>query len=74
MLELHTSQVYTVDATTIKRARKNEKEQLRGDKAEVPPWDGQQLNYSGLQLVCGRPTLALSSALVLSCLVCVDDS
>ena len=29
----------------------------------------------GLQLVCGRPTLALSSALVpetLSCLVCVD--
>ena len=33
-------QVYTVDATAIKRARKNEKEQLRGDKAEVPPWDG----------------------------------
>ena len=31
----------------------------------------------GLQLVCGRPTLALSSALVpktLSCLVCVEDS
>ena len=31
----------------------------------------------GLQLVCGRPTLALSSALVpqtLSCLVCVADS
>ena len=30
----------------------------------------------GLQLVCGRPTLALSSALVpqtLSCLVCVED-
>ena len=30
---------------------------------------------SGLQLVCGRPTLALSSASVpqtLSCLVCVD--
>ena len=42
MLELHTRQVYTVDATAIKRARKNEKEQLRGDKAEVPPWDGQQ--------------------------------
>ena len=34
MLELHTRQV---DITTIKRARKNEKEQLRGDKAEVPP-------------------------------------
>ena len=42
MLELHTRQVYTVDATAIKRARKNEKEQLRGDKAEVPPWDCQQ--------------------------------
>ena len=31
----------------------------------------------GLQIVCGRPTLALSSALVsqaLSCLVCEDDS
>ena len=30
-----------------------------------------------LQLVCGRPTLALSSALVpqtLGCLVCVEDS
>ena len=26
MLELHTRQVYTVDATAIKRARKNEKE------------------------------------------------
>ena len=38
MLELHTRQVDTVDTTAIKRARKNEKEQLRGDKAEVPPW------------------------------------
>ena len=31
----------------------------------------------GLLIVCGRPTLALSSALVpqtLSCLVCVEDS
>ena len=31
----------------------------------------------GLELVCGRPTLALSSALVhqtLSCLVCVEDT
>ena len=80
MLELHTRHVYTVDTTTIKRARKNEKQQLKGDKAEVPPWDGQQLNYwggGGLQLVCGRPTLALRSALVpqtLSCLVFVEDS
>ena len=42
MLELHRRQVYTVHATAIKRARKNEKPQLKGDKAEVPPWDGQQ--------------------------------
>ena len=28
MLELHTRQVYTVDATVIKRARKNEKSNL----------------------------------------------
>ena len=42
MLELHTRKVDTVDTTRIKRARKNEKEQLRGDKAEVPPWDGKQ--------------------------------
>ena len=83
MLELDTKQVYTVDATAIKRARKNEKEQLRGDKAEVPPWDGHQSNFwgggggEGLQLVCGRPILALSSTLVpqtLSCSVCVEDS
>ena len=37
MLELHTRQA---DA-------KKEKEQPRGDKAEVPPWDGQQGNYWG---------------------------
>ena len=36
MLELHTRQVDTVDTIRIKRARKNEKEQLRGDKAEMP--------------------------------------
>ena len=35
----------------------------------MPPWDGQQGNYwgggggGGVQLVCGRPTLALSSYL-----------
>ena len=35
------------------------------------------LGGGGLQLVCGGPTLALSSALVsqtLSCSVCVEDS
>ena len=74
MLELHTRQVDTVDATAIKRARKNEKEQLRGDKAKVPLGTASNEITGGLQLVCGRPTLALSSALVpqtLSCLVCI---
>ena len=42
MLELHTRQVDTVDTTAVKRTRKNEKEKLRGDKAEEPPWDRQQ--------------------------------
>ena len=41
---------------------------------------GKEMSLPGvcrLQLVCGRPTLAHSSALVpqtLSCLVCVEDS
>ena len=34
----------------------------------MPPWDGQQKKIlgggGGLELVCGRPTLALASALV----------
>ena len=52
-----------------------QKEHLRGDKTEVPPWDGSNEITGGLQLVCGGPTLALIFALVpqtLSCLVCVD--
>ena len=42
MLELHTRQVDTKDITAIKRARKNEKEQLRGDKAAK---ETHQLNH-----------------------------
>ena len=40
-------------------------------------WDTGNKITGGLQLVCGQPTLALSSALVpqtLSCSVCVEDS
>ena len=41
MLESHTRQIDTIDTTTMKRAKKKrKKEQLRGDKTEVPPWDG----------------------------------
>ena len=80
MIELHTRQVYTVDATAIKRARKNEKEQQRRQSRSAAlgrPAINLLGGGGGLQLVCGRPTLALSSALVpqtLSCLVCVEDS
>ena len=44
MLESRTRQIDTIDTKAMKRARKNKKkeEQLRGDKTEVPPWDGQQ--------------------------------
>ena len=42
MLISHTVQIDTTDITAMKRARKNEKEQLKGDKTEVPPWEGQR--------------------------------
>ena len=76
MLELHTRQVYIVDATTIKRARKK-KSNLEATKQKCRLGTASNEITGGLQLVCGRPTLALSSALVpqtLSCLVCVEDS
>ena len=47
------------------------------NQIEVPPWDASNEITGGLQLVCGRPTLPLSSTLVpqtLSCSVCVEDS
>ena len=74
MLELHTRQV---DITTIKRARKNEKRNLKETKQKCRLGTASNEITGGLQLVCGRPTLALSSALVpqtLTCLVCVEDS
>ena len=74
MLELHTRQV---DISTIKRARKNEKRNLEETKQKCRLGTASNEITGGLQLVCGRPTLALSSALVpqtLSCLVCVEDS
>ena len=77
MLELHTRQVYTVDATAITRASKNEKDNLEETKQKCRPGTASNEITGRLQLVCGRPTLALSSALVpqtLSCLVCVEDS
>ena len=74
MLELHTRQV---DATAIKRARKTKKSNLEGTKQKCRLGTARNEITGGLQLVCGRPTLGLSSALVsqtLSCSVCVEDS
>ena len=40
MLKSHAGQI---DTTAMEQARKkNENEQLRGDKREVSPWDGQR--------------------------------
>ena len=39
----HTRQIDTIDNTAMKRARKkNKEEQMRVEKIEVPPWDGQR--------------------------------
>ena len=77
MLELHTRQVYTVDATAIKRARNTKKSNPEETKQKCRLGTASNEITRGLQLVFGRPALALSSALVpqtLSCLVCVEDS
>ena len=78
MLELHTRQVYTVDTTAIKPARKNEKKSnLEETKQKCRLGTASNGITGGLQLVCGRPTLVLSSALVPqtpSCSDCVEDS
>ena len=75
MLELHTRQVYT---TAIKLARKKtKKSNLEETKQKCRLGTASNEITGGFQLVCGRPTLALSSALVpqtLSCLICVEDS
>ena len=60
------------DAAHLKSPKNQNRRAALGRKAMKLLWGG-----GGLQLVCGRPTLALSSAFVpqtLSCLVCVEDS
>ena len=74
MLELHTRQV---DTTAINEPGKTKKSNLEETKQKCRLGTASNEIIGGLQLVCGRPTLALSSALVpqtLSCLVCVEDS
>ena len=82
MLELHTRQTDTIDIIAMKRARENEirttkSRQSRSVALGRPAMKLLGERGGGLQLVCGRTTLALSSALfpqILSCLVCVEDS
>ena len=66
---------------TIKDKRTTKRNQNRSAAFGRPEMKllggGGGVEEGGLQLVCGRPTLVLSSALVpqaLSCLVCVEDS
>ena len=81
MLESRTRQIDTIEITAMKRARKKciknnyeeTKQKCRLGTASNKITEG---GGGGLQLVCGRPTLALSSALVSQTvvLVCVEDS
>ena len=64
------------DTTAMKRAMKINKIKRRQSRSAALGRPAIKL-LGGLQLVCCRPTLALSSALVpqtLSCLVCREDS
>ena len=69
MLELHTRQA---DTTAIKRARKKEKNATKRRQSRSAALGRPAMKLlggggGGLQLVCGRPTLALSkSELVVS--------
>ena len=86
MLESHTREIDTIDTAAIKQARKKSKEnkkrttvrrQNRSAALGRPAMKLVCVCGGGLQLVCGRSTLALSSALVpqtLSCSVHVEDS
>ena len=64
--------------TTFKIAKKQKQKSCLGTASNKIADGGRGGGGAGeLQLVCGRPTLALSSALILqtlSCSVCVEDS
>ena len=78
MLKLHTRQINKTDTST-KRANKRTTKRRKNRIAALgrPAMKLLGGGGGGLQLVFGRPSLALRSALVsqtLSCLVCVEDS
>ena len=83
MLKSHTRHINTQDTTAIKPARKNHEKRTTSRSQNRSAAFGRPMVNSlgggggGAKLVCGRPTLALSSALVPqihSCSVCVEDS
>ena len=61
MLESHTRQIGT---TAIKRARKNNQGEAKQKSRLGTASNEITVGGGGLQLVCGRPTLLFSSALV----------
>ena len=67
MLELHIRQVDTVDATTIKEPGKTKKSNLEETKQKCRLGTASNEITGGLQLVCSRPTLALSSVFAIFC-------
>ena len=68
-----------MEKNKTKNKKKNKRRQSRSAALAIKLVGGGGGGVEGgrAQLVCGRPTLALSSALVpqtISCSVCVDDS
>ena len=92
MLESHTREIDTIDTAAIKRARKKKEKKIKKNNCEdvrrqnrsaalgrpaMKLVGGGGGGGGEVQLVCGRSTLAHSSALVpqtLSCSVRVEDS
>ena len=67
---------YTGGLNADKRTTKKKKCRLGTASNKITGGGGGGRGKGGLQLVCGRTTLALSAALVpqtLSCSVCVED-
>ena len=78
MLESHTRKIDTINTTNkTSQDKKKKKNNCEETKQKYRLGTASNKITGGLKLVCGRPTLALSSALVpqtLNCLVCMEDS
>ena len=80
MLESYTGQIDTIGNKTnqgLYWEKNNQEETKQKCRLGTTSNEITRGRGEGLQLVCGRPILALSSALVpqtFNCLVCVEDS